>query len=225
MTWSTWKTPPAKHQAGEEWCLQCGTDGKPERAIGVDEDGEPACGLHRVKEIGAGLNAAGDKGPVPFPRTPVPAPVVFKQAAERPAPDPRYGVTKAVSSAADQQPTAAPSPVQTSAKEKVMGGKEKQCPCGCGTMFTATGNRQVYAPGHKPAEKKSKSKTPKTPKAKTLGDLLKPGALVDATKGPALAPLQLEDIAPLMPGMNERVIHFYLGESKVQKLLNLLLAD
>lgn len=40
------------------WCLQCGLSGKPERAVGVDEDGEPACTFHRVKEIGSGLNAA-----------------------------------------------------------------------------------------------------------------------------------------------------------------------
>lgn len=32
-----------------QWCMQCGALGKPEPASGVDEDGEPACGVHRVK--------------------------------------------------------------------------------------------------------------------------------------------------------------------------------
>jgi hypothetical protein len=31
------------------WCFQCGVAGKPEQAVGWDEDGEPACGLHRLK--------------------------------------------------------------------------------------------------------------------------------------------------------------------------------
>lgn len=31
------------------WCIQCGETGRPERAVGVDVDGEPACGLHRVR--------------------------------------------------------------------------------------------------------------------------------------------------------------------------------
>lgn len=29
------------------WCFRCGEAGTPERAIGVDEDGEPACAIHR----------------------------------------------------------------------------------------------------------------------------------------------------------------------------------
>lgn len=31
------------------WCFQCGELGTPERAVGVDVDGEPACAIHRVK--------------------------------------------------------------------------------------------------------------------------------------------------------------------------------
>ena len=31
------------------WCLQCGSKGSPERAIGVDDEGEPACAMHRSR--------------------------------------------------------------------------------------------------------------------------------------------------------------------------------
>ena len=31
------------------WCLQCGIQGKNELSVGVDEDGEEACAMHRVK--------------------------------------------------------------------------------------------------------------------------------------------------------------------------------
>ena len=34
------------------WCLQCGIAGRTERAIGIDEDGEHACGLHAVNRAG-----------------------------------------------------------------------------------------------------------------------------------------------------------------------------
>lgn len=33
------------------FCMQCGEQGQPVRAISVDDDGEPACGLHRSKNI------------------------------------------------------------------------------------------------------------------------------------------------------------------------------
>jgi len=33
-----------------KWCMQCGALNRPEKAIGVDEDGEPACVLHRIRE-------------------------------------------------------------------------------------------------------------------------------------------------------------------------------
>jgi len=32
-----------------KWCMQCGALNRPEKAIGVDEDGEPACSMHCVK--------------------------------------------------------------------------------------------------------------------------------------------------------------------------------
>jgi hypothetical protein len=31
------------------WCQQCGVANRPEVAIGVDEDGDPACAMHAVK--------------------------------------------------------------------------------------------------------------------------------------------------------------------------------
>lgn len=34
------------------WCMQCGSAGTPELAMGVDEDGEPACAIHRIREPG-----------------------------------------------------------------------------------------------------------------------------------------------------------------------------
>lgn len=32
------------------WCFQCGELGTPEKATGVDDDGEPACALHAKRE-------------------------------------------------------------------------------------------------------------------------------------------------------------------------------
>lgn len=32
-----------------EWCVQCGVDHKPMMAIGLDEDGEPACLVHQAR--------------------------------------------------------------------------------------------------------------------------------------------------------------------------------
>lgn len=56
MTWQTnaWRPRTARVErlesnAMSEWCFQCGVAQKPERAIGWDEDGEPACALHSVK--------------------------------------------------------------------------------------------------------------------------------------------------------------------------------
>jgi hypothetical protein len=138
MTWQTsaWRAPMARNQrlesnAMSEWCFQCGVDSKPERAVGWDEDGEPACALHRVKAAR------------PFN---LPAPVALPPVMAEPM------VVKV-------KPAAAPSPVQTSAKEKVM-IPQKKCACGCGIIFEPTGNRQIYAPGHKPTRsKKVRSET------------------------------------------------------------------
>jgi hypothetical protein len=33
------------------WCIQCGKESRPTLAIGVDEDGEPACIGHSVNEV------------------------------------------------------------------------------------------------------------------------------------------------------------------------------
>jgi hypothetical protein len=32
----------------QEWCLQCGEENRPKKAIGKDLDGEPACRMHMV---------------------------------------------------------------------------------------------------------------------------------------------------------------------------------
>ncbi len=34
-----------------EWCTQCGVDGMPRPATGIDEDGSPACPAHRVDQF------------------------------------------------------------------------------------------------------------------------------------------------------------------------------
>lgn len=34
----------------EQFCFQCGVAGKPEPASGVDDDGEPACAMHRLRK-------------------------------------------------------------------------------------------------------------------------------------------------------------------------------
>jgi hypothetical protein len=103
------------------WCFQCGVASRPSKAVGVDEDGEPACSGHQVKEIGAGLNAAAAS------RTAVSAPIGFGKKAE-----------------AAQIKPAAPSPVQIK-QESTM---ERTCKCGCGGTVPAT-NRFSYINGHR----------------------------------------------------------------------------
>lgn len=115
------------------WCLQCGSSGTPERAVGWDEDGEPACGMHRLKAE---------------------RPLILAPAIESPP-----MIAEPI-----QKPAAAPSPVQTSAKETVM-VSAKQCVCGCKTDFLPTGNRQLYAPGHKPIKPKTNAKSAKSGKS------------------------------------------------------------
>jgi hypothetical protein len=70
------------------WCYQCGAEGRPTRACGVDEDGEPACLGHALKKLGAGLNAAAGRVPtVPAPIQPAAAPSPVQTKAEG-SPDP-----------------------------------------------------------------------------------------------------------------------------------------
>jgi hypothetical protein len=102
------------------WCFQCGVASKPERAVGWDEDGEPACGLHRVKA---------DR------------PLKFKDVSR--------GSTHGLAPervAEKSSPTlpAAPSPVQIK-QESTM---ERTCKCGCGGTVPAT-NRFSYINGHR----------------------------------------------------------------------------
>lgn len=32
-----------------KWCMQCGEENRPEMAVGVDADGEPACAVHKIQ--------------------------------------------------------------------------------------------------------------------------------------------------------------------------------
>lgn len=32
-----------------QWCMQCGTENQPRLAVGMDDEGEPACVAHKVK--------------------------------------------------------------------------------------------------------------------------------------------------------------------------------
>jgi hypothetical protein len=157
VTWQTkaWRTPSARqeridneNQGMSEWCFQCGVAQRPQRAVGWDEDGEPACSGHAKRAT----------NPLKLDR---PAEAQVAETLVSVHSYPGQFVNEE-----EKEEAAAPSPVQTSAKEIVMGGNEKQCQCGCGTVFTATGNRQLYAPGHKPApKKKARIKAP-TPKAR-----------------------------------------------------------
>jgi hypothetical protein len=164
-----------------EWCFQCGVEGRPSKAVGVDEDGEPACSGHQVKEIGADLNAAAAS------RTAVSAPIGFGKKSE-----------------AAQIKPAAPSPVQIKQEKEMKTFKPRTCVCGCNEAFEPTGTTQRFKEGHKPAKAK-----------------LRTGA-----KKPRNVPLHLrvdEGAAGGCSQSAERVIILQLGESKVQKLLDLLL--
>ena len=71
------------------WCLQCGATSRPEVAIGVDEDGEPACGLHADKSKGTPMLRSLPR-PVPLAPQPVAsraiAPVKEKPVMQRAKP-------------------------------------------------------------------------------------------------------------------------------------------
>jgi hypothetical protein len=155
MTWQTnaWRPRTARVErlesnAMSEWCFQCGVAQKPERAIGWDEDGEPACALHQVKEIGAGLNAAAAS------RTAVSAPIGSTKAPGLTA----AGVSEVTRATArdtgNRQIPAAPSPAQTSVKEKSMannkGAREpRPCPVeGCGREIAACYMNQHLRAAH-----------------------------------------------------------------------------
>jgi hypothetical protein len=50
MSTTAWSTPKAHMQASAQvFCFQCGNERRPVMAVGVDEDGEPACVGHQVK--------------------------------------------------------------------------------------------------------------------------------------------------------------------------------
>lgn len=61
------------------WCLQCGSEGRPELAVGVDEDGEPACVFHRVKP-----NKVESEAPSPLQTTQKEADMGTKSQGVRP---------------------------------------------------------------------------------------------------------------------------------------------
>jgi hypothetical protein len=152
VTWQTkaWRTPSARqeridheNQGMSEWCFQCGVAQRPQRAVGWDEDGEPACSGHAKRAA----------NPLKLDR---PAEV---QVAETPVSVHSY--PGQFVNEEEKEEAAAPSPVQTSAKEAVM-VSAKQCVCGCKTEFLPTGNRQLYAPGHKPIKPKTNAKSAKS---------------------------------------------------------------
>jgi hypothetical protein len=166
------------------WCLQCGAEGRPTRASGVDEDGEPACVGHAVKEFGAGLNAAAGRAPA------VPAPI--------------------------KQPAAAPSPVQTKAEETTM----RTCNCGCGGELKG---RWPYLRGHN-KQQGGATPVPKKPRKPKPSNAARIDRLVDHVN----REIGVAQDVPLhlrvdRTQTSERLITLQFGESKVQKLLDLLL--
>lgn len=63
-----------------EWCLQCGEESRPEKAVGKDADGEPACRMHMV---GHATSSAPVINVPPVKLEPVkPAKVVQPEASE-----------------------------------------------------------------------------------------------------------------------------------------------
>lgn len=185
-----------------EWCFQCGVAAKPERAVGWDEDGEPACAMHSVKAKRPFSLAAHDElAPLKT------EPIVVKLKP------------------------AAPSPVQIKQEKEMI--PEKICACGCDEMFKPTGNRQLYAAGHKPIRKKPAKKLSnivREPKPSPVERIDRLTDHVNREIGVAQdVPLHLRvDVgggASQGCATTERLITLQLGESKVQKLLNLLLRD
>jgi hypothetical protein len=161
----------------ERWCLKCGELGTPERAVGVDEDGEPSCRMHSVK-----LNE---------PEFSIPQPTK-RRAASR-------GVSRNVtgSSPASTEPAGQPPVVASVEPDQAAKGKceepageisnsersddmlkrskpvfeDKLCACNCGQNFTPTGAAQKFAPGHKPGAEKAAGVSKRTAKAKTNGHI------------------------------------------------------
>jgi hypothetical protein len=148
------------------WCLQCGIDGTPEPAIGVDVDGEPACGFHRVRTDSIFLE----------------------------------GKTKVVS--------AAPSPLPTTKPKEADMAVGQPCACGCGEPCKS--NASAYVKGHNPNASNSHHKK--------IG-----GATVRKQRVPQDEPKEI--IQVLGEGQTpEPEVMVYLSATKVQRLLNLLLA-
>lgn len=172
------------------WCFQCGVNGTPEQAIGWDEDGEPACAMHCVKA----------KRPPHFED-------VSRGSTHGLAPE-------RVAEKSSPIIPAAPSPVQTSAKEKTMNDK-RTCSCGCGGELRG---RWPYLKGHNQTGGGATVSAPKKArKAKRDLDSICPSnSLPDAG---------LPDAGVCGQASAERLITLHLPGSKVQKLLNLLLAD
>jgi hypothetical protein len=160
VTWQTkaWRTPSARqerieheNQGMSEWCFQCGVAQRPQRAVGWDEDGEPACSGHAKRAA----------NPLKLDR---PAEV---QVAETPVSVHSY--PGQFVNEEEKEEAAAPSPVQTSAVEAVMpdricSGYRKQCtnvlrPGGTTSLCGACYARRNYHEGKEErAQKRGVSK-------------------------------------------------------------------
>jgi hypothetical protein len=127
------------------WCMQCGTVGKPEPAIGVDAEGDPACAMHRDRQVQpAKFNASFLEKRM-------------KQFREKPE-------------TFDKVEPAAPSPLQATEQEKADMAAERTysrtCSCGCGAELKG---RWPYLKGHNKSDggalpKKEKAYRLKVPK-------------------------------------------------------------
>lgn len=110
------------------WCVQCGAQWRPVRAVGYDEDNEPACVGHQARAKKP-LN-------VEDVQTSAPAPIVDETPVAVHSFPPEY---KDV-----------PSPgTETPAQEEAMKFETRKCKC-CGIEYTPTGAAQCFAPGHRP---------------------------------------------------------------------------
>jgi hypothetical protein len=114
-----------------EWCQQCGVLNRPEPAIGVDDEGDPACGLHAMKRNDPEVQTSKAK----------------LDAIRRPAPTAKGQIAPPV------KEKSMPRAPKTFAP--------RTCICGCNQAFVPTGSTQRYMPGHKPKPTAVAVKTPK----------------------------------------------------------------
>lgn len=150
------------------WCLQCGSSGTPERAVGWDEDGEPACGMHRLKAERPLILAPAIESP-PMIAEPIqkpaaaPSPVqtsAAKESTMMSGPQPKVKCPNCSRIIASHQ---MPNHLRTCGvvKERKRKADRRTCSCGCGAALRS---RWAYVKGHNKVEGGATVAAPKKPR-------------------------------------------------------------